>query len=57
MKENEIDEIAEFIKRVVIGKENVEEVKENVIGFRKGYQKVHYCFESSTEAYKYVKIR
>ena len=57
MKENDMKEIAEFIKQVVIDKENVEKVKADVVTFRKDYQKVHYCFENSTEAYKYIKIR
>jgi len=57
MKENEMKEIADFIKRVVIDKEDAERVKADILEFRKHYQKVHYCFENSTEAYKYVKIR
>ncbi len=57
MKESEMVEIAEFIKRVVIDKEDAEKVKKDVIGFRKSYQRVHYCFEDATEAYKYTKIR
>jgi len=28
-----------------------------VTEFRKDYQRVHYCFEDATEAYKYIKIR
>lgn len=57
MKESEMKEIAEFFKRVLIDKEPVEKVAADVAEFRKGYQKVHYCFENSTEAYKYIKIR
>jgi len=57
MKENEMKEIAEFIKRVVIDKEHVDKVKKDVADFRKQYQKVHYCFENATEAYNYIKIR
>jgi glycine hydroxymethyltransferase len=57
MKESEMPEIAEFIKRVVIDKENVEKVKQDVAEFRKNFQKVHYCFENSTEAYQYIKVR
>jgi glycine hydroxymethyltransferase len=57
MKENEMVEIAEFIKRVIVDKENVEKVKNDVREFRKNYQKVHYCFENATEAYQYIKIR
>ena len=57
MRESEMDEIAEFIKRVVIDKESPEKVKEDVAEFRRNYQKVHYCFENATEAYKYIRIR
>ncbi|MGQ9624702.1 MAG: serine hydroxymethyltransferase [Candidatus Bathycorpusculaceae bacterium] len=57
MKESEMVEIAEFIKSVIIDKEPLEKVRADVAEFRKDYQKVHYCFENSTEAYEYVKIR
>jgi glycine hydroxymethyltransferase len=57
MKEGEMIEIADFIKRVVVDKEDVGRVKKDVAEFRKYYQKVHYCFENTTEAYKYIKIR
>jgi glycine hydroxymethyltransferase len=52
-----MSEIAEFMKRVIIGKEPLEKVKADVAEFRKNYQKVNYCFENATEAYKYTKIR
>ncbi len=57
MKESEMPEIANFIKRAVIDKEPLEHVKTDVADFRKYYQKIHYCFENSTEAYKYIQIR
>jgi glycine hydroxymethyltransferase len=57
MKESEMAEIAEFAKRMIINKEPVEKVRADVAEFRKQYQKVHYCFENATEAYKYIKIR
>lgn len=57
MKEPEMSEIAEFIKRVVIDREDIRRVKKDVVEFRKDYQKVHYCFESAADAYKYVRIR
>jgi glycine hydroxymethyltransferase len=57
MKESEMTEIAEFIKRAIINKESLEKVRADATEFRKDYQKVHYCFENSTEAYKYIKIR
>jgi len=57
MRESEMTDIAEFIKRVVIDKEPPEKVAADVAEFRKDYQKVHYCFENATEAYQYIKIR
>jgi glycine hydroxymethyltransferase len=57
MKEAEMAEIAEFIKRVIIDKESLEKVRADIAEFRKNYQRVHYCFENATEAYKYIKIR
>jgi glycine hydroxymethyltransferase len=57
MKEPEMNEIAEFIKSAIMDEEPSEKVKADVAEFRKSYQKVHYCFENTTEAYKYVRIR
>jgi glycine hydroxymethyltransferase len=57
MKESEMAEIAEFVRRVIIDKESMDKVGVDVAEFRKDYQKVHYCFENATEAYKYVRIR
>jgi glycine hydroxymethyltransferase len=57
MKEPEMTEIAEFMKRVVVEKEDAGKVKKDIAEFRRGFQRVHYCFEDATEAYKYVKIR
>ena len=56
MKEQEMAEVAEFVRRVIIEKEDVNKVKNDVVEFRKGYQKMHYCFEDAAEAYKYMKI-
>ena len=57
MREFEMVEIAEFMKRVVIDKESPEKVRADVAEFRKDYQKVHYCFENATEAYQHIRIR
>jgi len=56
MKEGEMEEIAEFIKKVVVDGEKPEIVREEVAEFRREYQKVHYCFKSMTEAYEYIEI-
>jgi len=57
MRESEMKEIAEFIKRLIIDKELPEKVILDVAEFKREYQKVNYCFESATEAYRYMKIR
>jgi glycine hydroxymethyltransferase len=57
MKKSEMTEIAEFIKRIVIDKENLDKVKQDVRDFRKEFQKVHYCFPTATSAYEYIRIR
>jgi len=57
MKEGEMKQIAEFIRRIIIDNEDPKKVAREVAEFRKDYQKVHYCFESATEAYEYIKIR
>ncbi|NIP67333.1 serine hydroxymethyltransferase, partial [Candidatus Bathyarchaeota archaeon] len=57
MKESEMVEIAEFMKRIVVDQQDPEEVSEDVAEFRRAFQRIHYCFEEATEAYRYIKIR
>lgn len=57
MRESEMVEVAEFIKRVVMDKEDVGAVKRDVAEFRREFQRVHYCFETAAEAYKYMRLR
>jgi len=45
MKENEMQKIAEFIKKIVVNKEEHAKVKKDVIKFVKEFQRVEYCFE------------
>ena len=52
-----MSEIAQFIKRVVIDKQDPKKVKQDVAQYRKDFQKVHYCFESAKKAYECVRIR
>ncbi len=56
MKENDMKEIAAFIKRVVIGKEEPSKVSRDIADFRKSFQKVHYVFDNSVGAYDYIQI-
>lgn len=57
MKEKDMEEIAEFIKLVLIDGREPREVAVKVREFRKMFQHVHYAFSSQTEAYEYIKIR
>ncbi len=57
MKENEMSEIAELIKRLVVDKQDPKKVREDVAEFRKDFQKVHYCFENAKKAYEYIRVR
>lgn len=57
MREGEMVDIADFIKKVIVDGRKPEDVAREVEEFRKDYQNVHYCFPSVTEAYEYVKIR
>lgn len=57
MKEDEMIEIAEFFKRLIIDKEEPAKVKEDVIEFKKDYQTIHYCFgKKEGTAYEYLEM-
>jgi glycine hydroxymethyltransferase len=57
MGESEMRQIAEFIADVVVRGKEPRKVAGEVAEFRKNYRKVHYCFESATGAYDYIRIR
>jgi glycine hydroxymethyltransferase len=46
MREPQMEQIADFIARVLIEKESPESVMEDVIEFREPYQKLYYCFDN-----------
>ncbi len=46
MRENEMEKIAEFIKRWLIDKEEAEKIKKEVTRFIHEFQRVEYCFEA-----------
>jgi glycine hydroxymethyltransferase len=56
MKENEMKEIADFIKRVVIDKQDPSRVAQDVSNFRVQFKKVHYSFDNSVGAYEYKSL-
>jgi glycine hydroxymethyltransferase len=57
MKEPEMVEIADLMTRIVVKGENTQSVAKDVAEFRRDYQRVHYAFESSKDAYEYIRIR
>ena len=57
MKKNDMTDVAEFIKRIVVGKEDPKKLKQDVVAFRQNFQTVQYCFENANKAYEYVKLR
>ncbi len=57
MKESQMSEISEFIRRVVIEKEVGSRIRGDIAEFRRNYSEIHYCFEKAVDAYKYFKIR
>ena len=56
MKENEMYEIATFIKKIVIDKQDNGKVLQDVIEFRKNFQKVQYAFDNETAAYEHIQL-
>jgi glycine hydroxymethyltransferase len=57
MKEPEMEEIADLMTKIVIKGEDSRKVASDVLEFRRSYQKIHYAFETSKEAYTYIHIR
>ena len=57
MKESEMQQIASFIKQIVIDKKDANGIANEVIEFRKNYQKTEFCFDNKLGAYEYVKLR
>ena len=57
MKENEMQEIATFMKQIIIDKKDPKKILPKVKSWRKEYQKVKYCFDNKLGAYEYVKLR
>jgi glycine hydroxymethyltransferase len=53
MRESEMKEVASFIYRVVVRKEDPRKVRESVKELKSGFTKVHYCYREGQEAYRY----
>jgi glycine hydroxymethyltransferase len=57
MKQDQMKEIASYMKEIIIDKKESKKILAKVKEFRKKYQKVHYCFDNKLGAYEYVKLR
>lgn len=57
MREGEMAEIADLISRAIIGGEPAERVAADVAELRREFSRVSYAFDSSLDAYEYVKLR
>ena len=57
MKKNEMQEIASYIKQIIIDKKDPKKILSKVKTFRNDYQKVKFCFDNKLGAYEYVKLR
>jgi len=57
MGREEMAEIARFMRRVVFDGEEPKKVARDVAEFRRQYQKVHYAFDTTRDAYEYLKLR
>src|SRR5919109_1189017 len=56
MKESEMKEIANFIKRVVVDRQDPGIIRKDVADFKKQFQKVHYAFDNAVSAYEYISL-
>lgn len=57
MDKSEMAEIAEFMRRIVFDQEKPDKVATDVTRFRQRFQKVHYAFDTTRDAYEYVRLR
>ncbi|MFX1279962.1 MAG: serine hydroxymethyltransferase [Promethearchaeota archaeon] len=56
MGKNEMADIADLIKKLIIDKKDPKKVQAEVADFRKDYQEIKYCFQTSSKAYEYLKF-
>jgi len=56
MGKEEMVDIAEFFKQLIIEEKDPKKVKEEVKAFREDFQTINYCFQDSPKAYEYLKF-
>lgn len=57
MKEEEMKKIASLMANIIVKKQDPTKIKREVEQIRSSHQHVQYAFETSTPAYKYVRVR
>ena len=56
MGKSEMNDIAEFFKKLIVDKKPPKKVKEEVAEFKKEFQEIKFCFQSPNKAYEYLKF-
>jgi glycine hydroxymethyltransferase len=56
MNKSDMEEIANFIAKLLVEKKDSKKIKEEVIAFRKNFQEVKYCFQTPNKAYDYIRF-
>ena len=57
MKKDQMDQIASFMKQVIIEKKDPKKILAMVKSLRKDYQKIRFCFDARMGGYEYIKLR
>jgi len=56
MKKSDMVDIAEIFKKLLIDKKDPKIIKNEVAEFKKEFQEIKYCFQSSNKAYEFMKF-
>jgi len=56
MGKQEMVDIAEYIKRIVIDRDDPKKIREEIKEFKKDYLEVKYCFQTGNKAFEYLKF-
>ncbi|MFX1239281.1 MAG: serine hydroxymethyltransferase [Promethearchaeota archaeon] len=56
MNESDMVDIAEFFKKLIIDQRDPKTIKTEVAEFKKQFQEIKYCFQTTNKAYEYLKF-
>ena len=56
MKEDEMEEVALFFKRLLIDGEEAGKVRKDVVDFKNNYRKIYYCFNEGEDPYEFIEL-